>query len=141
MKKNFTFLILALLFFAGCSKKEDVKLTTSGKNAFADDLGGSWEVQALTELHGFDQNKTDGKYIASIFYSVDVITNDGKVLRSLFTKQVDKKESEKITGINLEAQFNIDGSYPAGKYKLVFNIKDMSSNKTLKDTTSLSLEK
>ncbi len=141
MKKIFMFLALALLLFAGCSKKEEVKLTTSGKNAFADDLGGSWEVQALTELHGFDQNNNDGKYIASIFYSVDVITTDGKVLKSLFTKQVDKKESEKITGVNLEAQFNIDGSYPSGKYKLVFNIKDMLSNKTLKDTAVVKLER
>lgn len=141
MKKNFTFFVLALLLFTGCSKKEEVKLTTSGKNAFADDLGGSWEVQALTELHGFDQDEKDGKYIASIFYSVDVITIDGKVLRSLFTKQVDKKKSEKITGINLEAQFNIDGSYPSGNYKLVFNIKDMLSNKTLKDTAAVKLER
>ncbi len=141
MKKIFTFLVLILLFVIGCSKKNEVKLTTSGKNAFAADVDGSWEVQALTELHGFDQQKKDGNYTASIFYSVDVITSDGKILKSLFTKQVDKKESEKITGVKLEAQFNINGSYPAGRYKLVFNIKDILSNKTLKDTASLKLER
>lgn len=141
MKNIFTFLFLALLLFTGCSKKEEIKLTTSGKNAFADDLNGSWEIQALTELHGFDQNENDGKYFASIFYSVDVITSDGKVLKSLFTKQVDKNESEKITGINLEAQFNIDGSYPSGNYKLVFNIKDLLSGLTLKDTAAVKLER
>lgn len=141
MKKIFTFLVLILLFVIGCSKKNEVQLTTSGKNAFAADVDGSWEVQALTELHGFDQQKKDGNYTASIFYSVDVITSDGKILKSLFTKQVDKKESEKITGVKLEAQFNINGSYPAGRYKLVFNIKDILSNKTLKDTASLKLER
>ena len=141
MKKIFTFLVLILLLVMGCSKKNEVQLTTSGKNAFAADVDGSWEVQALTELHGFDQQKKDGNYTASIFYSVDVITSDGKILKSLFTKQVDKKESEKITGVKLEAQFNINGSYPAGRYKLVFNIKDILSNKTLKDTASLKLER
>ncbi len=141
MKKIFTFLVLILLLVIGCSKKNEVQLTTSGKNAFAADVDGSWEVQALTELHGFDQQKKDGNYTASIFYSVDVITSDGKILKSLFTKQVDKKESEKITGVKLEAQFNINGSYPAGRYKLVFNIKDILSNKTLKDTASLKLER
>lgn len=141
MKKIFTFLVLILLLVIGCSKKNEVQLTTSGKNAFAADVDGSWEVQALTELHGFDQQEKDGNYTASIFYSVDVITSDGKILKSLFTKQVDKKESEKITGVKLEAQFNINGSYPAGRYKLVFNIKDILSNKTLKDTASLKLER
>ena len=141
MKNIFTSLVLILLLVTGCSKKDEVKLTTSGKNAFAAEVDGNWEVQALTELHGFDQQKKDGNYTASIFYSVDVIASDGKILKSLFTKQVDKKDREKITGVNLEAQFNINGSYPAGRYKLVFNIKDLHSNKTLKDTASLKLER
>ncbi|MGA8263815.1 MAG: hypothetical protein WB779_05195, partial [Ignavibacteriaceae bacterium] len=120
---------------------EEVKLTTSGRNAFAIDMGQGWEVQALTELHGFELNKKNGKFVASIFYSVDVITTDNKVLKSLFTKQVDKKESDKINGVNLEAGFNLDESYPPGNYKVVFNIKDLLSNQSLQDTTILKLEK
>jgi hypothetical protein len=141
--KNIIFILIALGLFliAGCSKKEEVKLTTSGGNAFAIETGGNWDVQALTGLHGFAQDKKDDKYIASVFYTVDIITTDGKMLKSLFTKQVDKKESEKISGINLEAEFNLDESYPPGDYKLIFNIKDLLSNKTLQDTTNLKLEK
>jgi hypothetical protein len=141
--KNIFFILIALGLFliAGCSKKEEVKLTTSGGNAFAIETGGNWDVQALTGLHGFAQDKKDDKYIASVFYTVDIITTDGKMLKSLFTKQVDKKESEKISGINLEAEFNLDESYPPGDYKLIFNIKDLLSNKTLQDTTNLKLEK
>ncbi len=105
------------------------------------DTGQGWDVQALTEIHGFSQNEKDGKYIASIFYSVDVITTDNKILKSLFTKQIDKKESDKINGINLEAEFILDESYPAGNYKVIFNIKDLLSNISLKDTTELKLEK
>jgi hypothetical protein len=142
MKNTFFILMaLGLIFTAGCSKKEEVKLTATGANALAIDMGGTWDVQALTELHGFDQNEKDGKYIASVFYSVDVITTNGKILKSLFTKQVDKKETEKMNGINLEAEFNLDESYPTGNYKVVFNIKDLLSNKTLEDTTTLKLEK
>jgi hypothetical protein len=141
--RNIFFILIALSLFltSGCSKKEDVKLKASGGNAFAIDMGGSWDVQALTELHGFAQNKKDDKYIASIFYTIDVITTSGRSLKSLFTKQVDKKESEKMSGINLEAEFNLDESYPPGDYKVVFNIKDLLSNKTLQDTTKLKLEK
>jgi len=137
----FILIVLGLFLAIGCSKKEEEKLTTSGGNAFAIETGGNWDIQALTELHGFVQNKKDDKYIASVFYTVDIITTDGKTLKSLFTKQVDKKESEKISGINLEAEFNLDESYPAGDYKIIFNIKDLLSNKTLQDTTNLKLEK
>lgn len=141
--RNIIFILIALgLFLAtGCSKKEEAKLTTSGGNTFAIEMGGNWDVQALTELHGFVQNEKDGKYIASVFYTVDIITTDGKMLKSLFTKQIDRKESEKISGISLEAEFNLDESYPAGDYKLIFNIKDLLSNKALQDTTNLKLEK
>ena len=142
MKKTFLILFIACFIFAtGCSKKEEVKLTTSGRNAFAIDMGQGWEVQALTEVHGFEQNKKNGKYSSSIFYTVDVITADKKVLKSLFTKEVDKKESDKINGINLEAGFTLDESYPPGNYKVVFNIKDLLSNQSLQDTTDLKLEK
>ena len=83
MKNVFFILSIAgLVFTTGCSKKEEVKLITSGKNAFAIDMGQGWEVQALTELHGFGQNEKEGKYIASVFYSVDVITTNGKALKS-----------------------------------------------------------
>lgn len=141
--KNVLFVLLfaGVIFINGCSKKEEVKLTTSGNNAFAIDMGQGWEVQALTELHEFKQNEKDGKFSASIFYSIDVITTDNKLLKSLFTKQVDKKQPEKINGINLEAEFNIDGSYPPGNYKVVFNIKDLLSKQSLQDTTDLKLEK
>ena len=142
MKNIFFILLIAgLIFTNSCSKKEEVKLTTSGKNAFAIDMGQGWEVQALTELHGFKQAEKEEKFIASVFYSVDVIGVDNKILKSLFTKQVDKNESEKINGINLEAEFNLDESYPAGNYKVVFNIKDLLSNRTLRDTTGLKLER
>ena len=142
MKKVSVFLLfVGIIFINGCSKKEEVKLTASGNNAFAIDMGQGWEVQALTELHGFKQNEKDGKFSTSIFYSVDMITTDNKLLKSLFTKQVDKKQTEKINGVNLEAEFNIDGSYPPGNYKVVFNIKDLFSNQTLRDTTTLRLEK
>ena len=142
MKKVSVFLLfVGIIFINGCSKKEEVKLTASGNNAFAIDMGQGWEVQALTELHGFKQNEKDGKFSTSIFYSVDMITTDNKLLKSLFTKQVDKKQTEKINSVNLEAEFNIDGSYPPGNYKVVFNIKDLFSNQTLRDTTTLRLEK
>lgn len=140
--KNVILLVSALfIFLTGCSKKEEVKLSTSGSNAFALDMGKGWEVQALTELHGFDLTKKDGQHFARIFYTVDVITSENQVLNSLFTRESDKKEAEEFKSMKLEAQFNIDGDYTPGKYMAVFNIKDMISNKTLKDTVHFSLEK
>jgi hypothetical protein len=141
MKKIILLFGLMFIIFAGCSKKEDIKLSTAGSNAFALDMGKGWEVQAITELHGFDLSEKDGEYFARVFYAVDIITPDNKTIRSLFTKENDKKDSEEIKSLKLEAQFNIDGDYPVGNYKAVFNIKDMVSNKTLKDTVGFVLQK
>ncbi len=141
MKKIILLFGVIFIFFTGCSKKEEIKLTTAGSNAFALDMGKGWEVQALTELHGFDLSEKDGKYFARVFYTIDVITPDNKTIRSLFTKESDKNGSEEIKSVKLEAQFNIDGDYPAGNYKAVFNIKDRISNKTLKDTVGFVLQK
>lgn len=141
MKRSFVLLVVLFLFIAGCSKKDEVKLSVSGSNAFALDMGKEWEVQALTELHGFETVEQDDSYAARIFYSIDVITPGDQVLKSLFTKENNRKEAEEFKSLKLDAQFNIDGDYPVGKYKAVFNIKDMNSNKTLKDTVGFNLEK
>jgi len=140
MKKIILLFGVIFIFFTGCSKKEEIKLTTAGSNAFALDMGKGWEVQALTEVHGFKINEKDDMYSARIFFTVDIITASGQTLKSIFTKEVDKKEKETFKGINLEAQFNIGADYTAGKYKAVFNIKDMFSGKSTQDTTSLKLE-
>jgi len=140
MKKIYLLSVVLLLLMAGCSKEEEVKLSVSGTNAFAMNMGKGWEVQALTEVHGFKINEKDDMYSARIFFTVDIITASGQTLKSIFTKEVDKKEKETFKGINLEAQFNIGADYTAGKYKAVFNIKDMFSGKSTQDTTSLKLE-
>lgn len=141
MKRLLLLSVALFLVVAGCSKKEEVKLSTSGTNAFALDMGKQWEVQALTELHGFEIREKDESYSARIFYSIDVITPENKVLKSLFTRENNTKEAEEFKSLKLEAQFNIDGDYPVGKYRAVFNIKDVNSNKLLKDTVGFSLEK
>lgn len=141
MKKIVLLFGLLIIFISGCSKKEEVKLSTTGSNAFALDMGKGWEVQALTELHGFDITEKDGQHSARVFYTIDVISPENQVLKSIFTKENNKKESEEFKSLKLEAQFNIDGDYPVGKYKAVFNIKDMISGKTMKDTVGFNLEK
>jgi len=140
MKKIFFIFGIIILFFPGCSNKEEVKLTTAGSNAIAMNMGSGWEVTALTELSGFAQDEKDKIFTAKIFYSVDVLTKDGKTLRSIFTNQIDKNEKESISSLKIEAQFNIGQDYSTGKYKAVFNIKDLISNKTTKDTVGFNLD-
>lgn len=140
MKKTFFIFVLLILLFPACSDKEEIKLTTAGSNAIAMNIGKGWEVTALTELSGFAQDENNKTFTAKIFYSVDVLTKDGKTLRSIFTKQIDKNEKESISSLKIEAQFNIGPDYSTGKYKAVFNIKDMISNKTTKDTVGFSLD-
>jgi hypothetical protein len=121
--------ILITFLLSRCSK-EEVKLEAFSPQSFAFDIGDRWEVNALVNVRGFAQKEADGTFSASIKFSVDLITPSGKTITNIFEDSKETKQEEEIMDIPLEVQFELDSTYPMGKYKLLVNIRDNFSEKT-----------
>ncbi len=132
MKSLLTGLIVITVFLIGCGKKQEAKLTAFSPEAFAYQLDNGWEVDATTRVKGLTQVETNKKYKTKISFTVDLITPDGKTIKDVDKKIMDKLENEKIMDIGLDSQFDLDTTYAPGKYKVLFHIKDVNSG----DTTS-----
>lgn len=129
MKKIFL-VIISLFVIAACSKK-DVKLEAFSAEAFVFDIGdGIAEVNSTVRVKGFVQNEKDDNYKTAIAYEIDLIKPDSTIEKSVF-KFVQKDENtEPIGDIALEAQFNLDSTYKAGVYTLLYKISDNNSEYT-----------
>jgi hypothetical protein len=96
--------------------------------AFAYDLGNAWEVNAMINVKGFEQREGSGDtFDASISYSVDVETPNGKTVENLYSDKINISAEEEIIDIPLEVQFELDSTYSFGKYTIIFNITDIYS--------------
>lgn len=133
------FLIYALLF-AGCGKEEQTKLEAYNAEAFAYDLGESWEVNATTRVKGFLQKEEKGTFIALLTYNIDLVTTEGDTIKSMISKTEDKMKNEKMSDVDLETQFELDSTYAEGNYKVIFNVKDANTSQTAKSFAEFVLE-
>jgi len=140
MKKLFILFFASILFYS-CGKEEPVKIETFSTEAFAYDIGDGWEVNATTRVKGFVQKEEKNNYSATIAYDIDLVTPAGDTVKALISRVEDKTDKEKIIDIPLEAQFELDTTYAAGDYKVIFNVKDVSSNQTAISETSFHLAK
>ena len=139
MKFSVFILSSLMLIFYSCSKKEEVKLTAFSTEAFAYNMGDSSEVDATTQVKGFQQEKKNGSYYATLSYDVDLITPKGDTVKSIVSKVVDKIHKEEMMDAQLDAQFDIDSTYKNGKYKVLFRIKDALSGKVTTSTANFNL--
>jgi hypothetical protein len=128
--KQLIILFLTVIIFYSCKKEEPIKLETFSTEAFAYDLGNSWEVNATTRVKGFSQKEEENNFSATIAYDIDLVTPAGDTIKALISRVEDKTSNERITDIPLEAQFVLDSTYAEGEYKVVFNVKDGQSNNT-----------
>ena len=135
-------LISSLIFlfaFSSCSKKEETKLESFSPEAFAYDVGSQFEVNASTRVKGFQQKEENKKFKASLSYDIDIVKPNGDTIKSMITRVEDKINSEKMTDVPLEIQFNLDSTYALGKYKLIFHIKDVNSDAKALSSASFDL--
>ena len=109
--KELVFVFLTTIILYSCSKEEPVKMETFSTDAFAYDLGDSWEVNATTRVKGFNQKEEGNNYSATIAYDVDLVTPAGDTIRALISRVEDKTDNERIMDIPLEAQFELDSTY------------------------------
>jgi hypothetical protein len=124
--ENIFKLILIFAVIISCNEKEEAKFETFSPEAFAYDLGNSWEVNATVNLRGFKIIEMDDVLAASLDFSVDLINPGGDTLTNILSDSRDVKEKE-IIDIQLDAQFELDSSYSDGIYKIIFNIKDRNA--------------
>ncbi|MCH7516873.1 MAG: hypothetical protein IIB08_07100, partial [Bacteroidetes bacterium] len=107
MKTLLSLFVLSLLLLISCSK-EETKLESFNPEAFAYDLGGDWEVNAMVNVRGFEQRESSTKlYEASISYSADIITPEGETVKNLYSDTVNISLDEEIMDIPLEVQFDL----------------------------------
>jgi hypothetical protein len=138
--KKLTSALIFLLVFASCSKKEDVKFEAFSPEAFAYDIGDSWEINSTVNVKGFVKKEVGDELSTSLGFSVDLLDANGVLTKDIF---IDSKEvtSKELIDVQLEAQFEIDYSSPDGIYKIVFNITDKYSGKMVSAETEFELKK
>ena len=140
MKTLLSLFVSSLLLLISCSK-EETKLESFNPEAFAYDLGGDWEVNAMVNVRGFEQRESSTKlYEASISYSADIITHEGETVKNLYSDKVNISLDEEIMDIPLEVQFDLDSTYSLGKYRIIISIVDNFSGDSVKCFAEFNLE-
>lgn len=130
MKK---YAVISLLIFcisfivSSCGSKEENKLQAFSVEAFAFDYGDGWDVNAIARVKGFGQQEANGSFAMNVTFTVDLVSPDG-TKKSVFTGEQKQQSKEKLPDQPLEAQFELDSTYSAGKYKVLFAIKDQIGN-------------
>lgn len=140
MKYFLSVIFIYILFFAGCGKDEESKLEAYNAEAFAYDLGESWEVNATTRVKGFLQKEEKGTFTALLTYEIDLVTAEGDTIKSMISKTEDKMKNEKMSDVDLETQFELDSTHAEGNYKVIFNVRDANTCQTAKSFAEFVLE-
>lgn len=127
--KKISVVFVALLLLTSCSKEEK-KFEAFSAEAFAYDLGGSWEVNASTRVKGMAQKEEGEYFVAAISYSVDLVKPTGELVKNIYEDQQDFSKNEEFIDIPLEVQFVLDSTFTSGNYKATFHVKDNSTGET-----------
>jgi len=134
------YILLIILLTISCSKKEEVKFEAFSPEAFAYDIGDSWEINATVNVKGFEKKEVGDELSTSLGFSVDVIDPDGAETLDVFfdSKEVTSKE---LIDVQLEAQFELDYNSPDGLYKIIFHITDKYSGEIITAEAEFELKK
>lgn len=122
MKKLFQLLLITLLML-GCSKKEE-KFELFSPVAFAYALDNSWELNASCQAKGFAQTPYKGKFGAQVSFVLDLKKPDGTIKEDVQHGRVDQLANNGIDDLAINTQVQLDSTYKAGKYVLIFRAKD-----------------
>jgi major membrane immunogen (membrane-anchored lipoprotein) len=140
--KKLLFILSSLLLIISCAKKEE-NFEAFSSEAFAYQIGETWEVNATVRARGITPVKDEqtDEYLYNLTLIIDLIKLDGTVEKAKFSYAHSHKSSEKLKDIGLEAQFELDSTYNEGTYKLNFHITDEHSKKSASIQKELLLER
>ena len=125
MNKIF-YVFFLILTVVSCGKKEEEKFEAFSPEAFAYDIGDSWEVNATVNVKGFIKKEIGEEFSSSFDYTVDLIGPDSLQVDAIFADTKDITSTE-IIDVQLEAQFELDYDSPRGLYYITFNVVDNNS--------------
>ena len=134
------YILLIILLTISCSKKEEVKFEAFSPEAFAYDIGDSWEINATVNVKGFVKKEVGEELSASLEFAVDMIGPDSLKVTNIFSDSKDVKSSELID-IQLEAQFELDYNSSEGLYTITFNVTDTNSGEVTSAEAEFELKK
>jgi hypothetical protein len=139
MNKIF-YLFFFILITISCSKKEEEKFEAFSPEAFAYDIGDSWEINATVNVKGFVKKEVGEELSTSLGFSVDIIDPGSVETKDIF---IDSKEvtSKELIDVQLEAQFELDYNSPDGLYKIIFHITDKYSGDIVSAEAEFELKK
>jgi len=138
--KKVVFVCFILFALISCSKKEEVKFEAFSPEAFAYDIGDSWEINATVNVKGFVKKEVGDEFTASLEFTIDMIGPDSLEVTNIFGDSKDVTSSELID-VQLEAQFELDYDSPDGFYKITFNVTDINSGEITSTQTEFELKK
>lgn len=138
--KVFILLILSGIFFISCGHKQETKLQAFNAEAFAFQVDNGWEVNASVRVKGFRQNTVNETFSGRISYSVGIITPAKDTVKNLAADIIHKSQKEEFTDLPVEVQIDLDSTYLAGKYQVLFNVKDELSGMNTSAVKELELE-
>jgi hypothetical protein len=139
MKKLSILAVIFALLFSACSKKAS-SFEAFNAESFAYKVDDGWEINASSRVKGFKQKEDNGTYMAKLSFSVDLIKPDGSIKKAAFRDSIDEENGEEFMDLPVEAQIELDSSYPAGKYSVIFNITDEFSKQTTKIKKEFNVE-
>jgi hypothetical protein len=126
--KESLYIVLIILLTISCSKKEEVTFEAFSPEAFAYDIGDSWEINATVNARGFVKKEVGEELSASLEFTVDMTGPDSLEIINIFSDSKDVTSGE-LNDVQLEAQFELDYNSPEGLYKITFNVTDINSGK------------
>jgi hypothetical protein len=128
--KKLIWLIAFVIVFTSCSKEEE-KFELFSAEAYAFSIGDEWELNASCRAKGFVQQEKDDSYSAKLSFIANLQTPDGMLVEGISEGIIDKSNNEKMIDLEIEVQVQLDKSYQPGKYKIIINVTDDLSQKTL----------
>lgn len=131
MKKHI-YLCLLLAFIVSACGKEDKKLEAFNPEAFALSLEPGWELNSTVRVKGVTEEQDGDIYRVQLSYTIDLAGPNGLLQKNIDTGELKEANNEEFTDVGLESQIELDSTYTAGKYKILFNIKDDISGQTAK---------
>lgn len=126
MKK--TFVILPIIILLSACSKETPKLELFSAEAFAYSLDSGWELNASVNAKGFVQKEKENIYTAKLSFTTDIVTPNSDTLKAVDYGLKDGTEPEEIMDLKIDVQLQLDSTYIAGKYKIIFFVEDNYSN-------------
>lgn len=138
---KFFLFLFSMLFISTCSKLPKKKFELFSPQAFAFDLGDSWEVNASLNVRGFQQNIIKDGFQVIISYKADLITPQSDTIKSLSSKIIEERYKTELLDLPIQIQLELDSTFSSGQYKLIVYVTDSLSKQLVFTDILFDIEK